>query len=71
MWGTDQQSNMNQADVSVNPQDDFMKQRTIKKSGNRQKMMSFPVENTNFGRLIGSKIQVFYNAQENLCWSLL
>jgi hypothetical protein len=52
MWGTDRLPNLNQTKVTANPQDDFLKQKTNKKSGNWQKVMIFPVENTNTGRLI-------------------
>jgi len=34
MWGTDRQSTLDQAKVTANPQDDFLKQKTNKKSGN-------------------------------------
>jgi hypothetical protein len=53
MWGKDRQSRLNQSKVSANPQDDFLKQKTKKKSGNWQKVMIIPVENTKFGRLSG------------------
>jgi hypothetical protein len=43
----DRQYNLNQAKVAVNPQDDYLKQKITKKSGNWQKVMKFPVENTN------------------------
>jgi len=47
MWGMDRQSRFNQTKVTANPQDDFLKQKTSKKSGNWQEVMNFPVENTN------------------------
>lgn len=47
MWGTDWQPNLNQAKRTVNSQDNFLKQKTNKKSGNQQQVMNFPVVNTN------------------------
>jgi hypothetical protein len=47
MCGAERQSRLNQTKVTANPQDDFLKQKTNKKSGNWQKVMIIPVENTN------------------------
>ena len=65
MWGTDRQSNLNQADVTAYPQDDCLKQKSNKKSGNWQKVMIIPVANTNPEGYWRSKIPGFDNANEN------
>ncbi|HAQ20133.1 MAG TPA: hypothetical protein DCR40_13025 [Prolixibacteraceae bacterium] len=56
MWGIDRQPTLNQSKVTANPQDDCLKQKSTKKSGNWQKVMIFPVENTNPKGYSGSKI---------------
>jgi hypothetical protein len=53
MWGAKLQSRLNLTKVTANPQDDFLKLKTKKKSGNWQEVMIIPVENTKFGRLSG------------------
>jgi hypothetical protein len=51
MCEADRQSRLNQTKVTANLQDDLLKQKNKKKSGNWQKVMIIPVENTKFGRL--------------------